>query len=202
MIEAMPEGSAVLGYERHPAPPYVVREPGRVAVVMSPTPRRLATAILAIDAVAWLVFSGLVTWGMTELRRGPIVAATPVMKALFVAWACLPVLLGILLAALAHWWLTTSRVPPVLEITDDTLTFSFAGWWKTKVRSARLSEVREARCFLTPLFAGQWVVRVRVRVAGRRRPLRGAFFCGNYAVAVQAQELVNAVFACRDGEKE
>jgi hypothetical protein len=190
----MDEAPTVLAYEQQRDPPYLVREPGRVALVMPGTPRWLGVVMVALQAVSCVLLSAFAVMFLRQLWRGPAGPTPPGTNAALAFLIGLPVLFITFLGLQVRWWLTVSRHAPVVEIRGDELLWSFPGFWTTKLRRVPLTRVRDVSLRGTRTIGRLWVDRVRLEFTDRRAFER-TFFTTDPAFAEQAREAFAAALA-------
>ena len=184
---------AVLGYEQQREPPYLVREPGRVALVLAPVPRWLGMAMISLQTACCVMVAVFAVMFLRTLRNS-IVPSPPGTKTIAAFLFGLPVVFITFLGLQVRWWLTTSRQAPVIEIRGDELLWSFPGFWGTKLRRAPLDVVRDVSLRGTRTIGTLYVARIRVDFSDRRR-LERPFFTTSPTFAEEVREAFAAALA-------
>jgi hypothetical protein len=184
----MSKSLEVLPYEQQREPPYLVREPGRVALVMPAVPQVLGAVMVTIQAACCVLVAGFAATFLRQLWRAPAGPMPPGSKAILAFLVGLPVVFITFLAFQVRWWLTTARRPSVLEIRDGELRWSFPGFRGTRPRRVPLDRVRGVSVCGKRVIGELWAVRVRVDFAGWRPRLQRPFGTTDPALAEEAQQ--------------
>ena len=195
----MPDPLQVIPYEQQPDPPYLVREPGRVALVLPAVPRWLATGVLIVLAVMgclWTLMAAMVVtdwWQLASPSPGMTLAARLAAAA--------PLAYGAVVAPLAAWWVRAARVTPVLEVSGGELSYTSVGLWRRRVRRSALSQVRDVRIDARRARGNQAWFRVRVRFVGRWAGVRQQFpvTVSDARIAAEAQHAFSQALAAGTG---
>jgi hypothetical protein len=188
----MAEPQTVLAYERQREPPYLIREPGRVALVMPPTPRWLGAFVVTTQAACCVALTFIAVMLVRKMWRGTVSPAAAEMRAILAYILGLPVLFITFLAFQVRWWLRTSRQPAVIEIRGGELAWTVPGFWSTKQRRVPLTRVRGVTVRGTPIGTSA-VVRIRVDFVGWRPRLQRGFFTTDPMIAEEARKAFDAV---------
>ena len=187
MAEPGSDGVAVLGYEQNPAPPCVVRSPGRVALLMPAPPRWVVAAGAVVLAAVWvasLFVAGRTGVVVYKLGRPPH-GAVPIV----VFFLASPLVTTALLAGTIRWWVRASRVGAVLEVVGDELILSVPGMFRTVRHRVPLAEVEDVLFDVAhwPAFGRRILVRVTVLRAGWRPMVQRGFYTTDMAVVDEAK---------------
>jgi hypothetical protein len=181
----MSDSAQILPYEQHPEPPYLVREPGRVALVLPAVPRWLATAVVVVLVVMWCLWTVLAAMVLTDWWR--LASPSPGMTLAARLAAALPLAAGAILYPLAAWWVRAARVTPVLEVCGGELVYTSTGLWGPRVRRTPLSRVRDVRIDTFRARGNVAWLRVRVRFVGRWTGINQRFLVTDPKIAAEAR---------------
>jgi len=177
------DSAQILPYEQHPEPPYLVREPGRVALVLPAVPRSHATVVAVLCGVAWLA---CVAWGaivvVAWVRTNQPTLAMTVMTAVF---GIGPVFMGWLVLTDVRRLGDPARYLRMLEVTGGELVVHSPA--QPKVVRMAVSRVRKVR-FVNARGIGRGV-----RVLQMRVWFVGRLTCFRYSVSTSDPALVGEV---------
>jgi hypothetical protein len=181
----MSDSAQILPYEQHPEPPYLVREPGRVALVLPPVRRSHATIITAMLGVFWLAS---VAWGvMVVVAWVRILQPTLAMTVTAAVFGVAPLFMGWELLKEVRRLPDPSRYRRMLEVAGGELVVHSPA--AVKAFRMPVSRVRKVR-FVNArgIGLGVRVLRMRVWFEGRLFPFQDSFSTPDQALLREVEQ--------------
>jgi hypothetical protein len=163
----MPEPVDVIPYAQQHEPPYLVREPGRVALVMRPAPVGFRAVIGVLTCALWIGSLAYAGWIVRLWLRVP--QPTPKMTGATAFFGLCAIGLAPTVFAALQWWARPSLYRPILEVARDELVFRRPGL--RKVRRVPVSRVKDVRFVTARGLGGRTRVRVYVWLVNWPIPL-------------------------------